>query len=41
MPPLFGEFVMRSSIEDQFRGMVQEIDRRVALGRGREGDRKQ
>jgi len=41
LPPLFGEIVMRSNIEDQFRGMVQEIDRRVALGRGREGDRKQ
>jgi ribosome-associated toxin RatA of RatAB toxin-antitoxin module len=29
MPPLFGETLMRASIEDQFRGMVQEIARRA------------
>jgi carbon monoxide dehydrogenase subunit G len=36
MVPLLGEMVMRSSIEDQFRGMVREIERRDALRRGRE-----
>ena len=41
MPPLLGELVMRSNIEDQFRGMVQEIDRRQALRRAREGEKKQ
>jgi carbon monoxide dehydrogenase subunit G len=33
MPPLFGELVMRANIEDQFRGMVREIERRDALRR--------
>ncbi len=33
MPPLLGEIVMRGSIEDQFRGMVHEIERRVAARR--------
>ena len=41
MPPLLGELVMRSSIENQFRGMVQEIDRREALLRAREAEKKQ
>jgi carbon monoxide dehydrogenase subunit G len=36
MPPLLGELVMRSNIEDQFRGMVREIERRDALRRERE-----
>jgi ribosome-associated toxin RatA of RatAB toxin-antitoxin module len=35
MPPLIGEMVMRASIEDQFRGMVEEILRRDALRRER------
>lgn len=35
MPPLIGEMVMRASIEDQFRGMVDEIQRRDALRRER------
>lgn len=35
MPPLLGEMLMRSSIEDQFRGMVQEIERRDAARRER------
>jgi ribosome-associated toxin RatA of RatAB toxin-antitoxin module len=35
MPPLLGEMVMRSNIEDQFRGMVREIERRDALRRDR------
>ncbi len=30
MPPLFGELIMRSSIVDQFEGMVREIERRDA-----------
>lgn len=33
MPPLIGELLMRASIEDQFRGMVREIQRRDALRR--------
>lgn len=33
MPPLFGETLMRASIEDQFRGMVQEIAHRAAARR--------
>lgn len=33
LPPLFGEVVMRMSIEDQFTGMVREIERREALRR--------
>lgn len=36
MPPLIGELLMRSIIEDQFRGMVREIERRDRLRRGRE-----
>ena len=36
MPPLIGEILMRSNIEDQFRGMVREIDRRTALRRERQ-----
>ena len=39
MSPLLGELVMRSNIEDQFRGMVREIDRRESLRRAREGAR--
>lgn len=31
LPPLFGVAVMRASIEDQFTGMVREIERREAL----------
>jgi carbon monoxide dehydrogenase subunit G len=38
MPPLLGEMVMRSNIEDQFRGMVREIERRDALRRDKERD---
>ena len=37
MPPLLGEFVMRSNIDDQFRGMVREIERRASLLRERKG----
>jgi carbon monoxide dehydrogenase subunit G len=33
MPPLFGEMLLRASIEDQFRGMVREIERREARRR--------
>ena len=40
MPPLLGEIVMRGSIEDQFRGMVREIERRAALPLAREKDAK-
>jgi len=36
MPPLIGEMLMRSAIEDQFRGMVSEIVRRAALRRAKE-----
>ena len=36
MPPLIGEMLLRSSIEDQFRGMVREIERRDALRRAQE-----
>ena len=39
MPPLIGEMLMRSSIEDQFRGMVLEIERRDAPRRERAGRR--
>jgi len=35
-PPLIGDLLMRSIIEDQFRGMVLEIERRDSLKRGRE-----
>ena len=40
MPPLLGEMVMRSNIEDQFRGMVREIVRRDGLRRERAGETK-
>lgn len=33
LPPLIGEVLMRMSIEDQFGGMVREIERREALRR--------
>jgi len=36
LPPLIGEVLVRLSIEDQFFGMVREIERRNALRRGRE-----
>jgi len=36
MPPLLGEIVMRGNIEDQFRGMVLEIERRARAS----GERK-
>ena len=35
MPPLIGELLLRASIENQFRGMVREIERRDALRRER------
>lgn len=35
LPPLLGEMLLRASIEDQFRGMVREIERRAAAS----GDR--
>jgi ribosome-associated toxin RatA of RatAB toxin-antitoxin module len=38
LPPLFGEVVMRMSIEDQFTGMVREIERREALRRAGDKD---
>jgi carbon monoxide dehydrogenase subunit G len=46
MPPLLGDLVMRGNIEDQFRGMVIEIERRdavrrAALPRGQDGAAKQ
>ena len=34
LPPLLGVLVMRASIEDQFTGMVREIERREAVRRG-------
>lgn len=33
LPPLLGEMVMRARIEDQFAGMVREIERREAQAR--------
>lgn len=33
LPPLLGDMLMRASIEDQFRGMVREVERRAALRR--------
>lgn len=39
MPPLIGELLLRSSIEDQFGGMVREIERRDALRRAREASK--
>ncbi len=41
MPPLIGELLMRSNIEDQFRGMVREIGRRDAQRRARAREAKQ
>lgn len=38
LPPLLGEAVMRANIEDQFTGMVREIERREKLRR--QGDRQ-
>lgn len=35
LPPLLGEAVMRANIEDQFTGMVREIERREAERRAR------
>jgi ribosome-associated toxin RatA of RatAB toxin-antitoxin module len=35
MPPLLGELLMRGAIEDQFRGMVREIERRAREGEAR------
>ena len=35
-PPLIGELLMRSAIEEQFRGMVREIARRDLLRRARD-----
>jgi ribosome-associated toxin RatA of RatAB toxin-antitoxin module len=36
LPPLIGEVVMRMRIEDQFTGMVREIERREELRRAKE-----
>jgi ribosome-associated toxin RatA of RatAB toxin-antitoxin module len=36
LPPLIGEVVMRTQIEDQFFGMVREIERRESLRRARD-----
>jgi ribosome-associated toxin RatA of RatAB toxin-antitoxin module len=38
LPPLIGEVVMRMRIEDQFAGMVREIERREALSRAPDKD---
>lgn len=35
LPPLFGELLVRANIEDQFFGMVREIDRREAERRSK------
>ncbi len=40
LPPLIGEVLMRMSIEDQFGGMVREIERREALRRQRQAPRE-
>ena len=37
LPPLLGEMLMRASIEDQFRGMVREIERRETVRRATRG----
>ncbi|HEY5637088.1 MAG TPA: SRPBCC family protein [Burkholderiales bacterium] len=37
LPPLFGEVLVRSSIEDQFLGMVREIERRARAVRAPDG----
>ena len=36
LPPLIGEVVMRTRIEDQFTGMVREIEKRESARRGKE-----
>ena len=36
LPPLIGEWLLRSIIEDQFRGMVREIERRSVTQRAQE-----
>lgn len=41
LPPLLGEAVMRSNIEDQFTGMVREIERREALRQSKAAEAKQ
>jgi ribosome-associated toxin RatA of RatAB toxin-antitoxin module len=38
LPPLFGEVVMRMSVEEQFTAMVGEIERREAMRRNGEKD---
>ncbi len=38
LPPLFGEVVMRMSVEEQFTAMVGEIERREAMRRSGEKD---
>ena len=38
LPPLLGEVVMRMSIEDQFSGMVREIERREVARRAQDAD---
>lgn len=38
LPPLLGEAIMRANIEDQFVGMVREIERRDAARRQAEGE---
>lgn len=38
LPPLIGEVVIRMSIEEQFTGMVREIERRESVRQGREKD---
>ena len=40
LPPLIGEVVMRMRIEDQFIGMVREIERRESVRRAKEPGRK-
>lgn len=36
LPPIIGAAVLRSTLEDQFIGMVREVERREALSRARE-----
>jgi carbon monoxide dehydrogenase subunit G len=36
LPPLIGNLLLRSAIEDQFRGMVEEIERRAVALRAQE-----
>jgi hypothetical protein len=38
LPPLIGELLVRANIEDQFLGMVREIERRAAERRGKSED---